>query len=161
MTVIKKKFKYPIIDFVFQLPGPSSSLILFFSWNTPKLTSSLIFLFFLNTWNWLFFDFDFIQIPGKLQLLEKSKTRPTPGFYPGTSVGVLVVYPGQIGVKLGKVLTPNPLTISPVLTVIEPELIWSQATNPTDKLEHHSPLTHSAACWTSPTTIEATYWWSY
>jgi hypothetical protein len=27
----------------------------------------------------------------------------------------------------------------------------------TDKLEHHSLLTHSAACWTSPTTIEATY----
>jgi hypothetical protein len=28
-------------------------------------------------------------------------------------------------------------------SVIEPELIWSQATNPTDKLEHHSLLTHS------------------
>jgi hypothetical protein len=76
-------------------------------------------------------------------------------------VGVLLVDPGQIGVKLGKVLTPNPLKISPVLTVIEPELIWSQATNPTEKLEHHSLLTHSAACWTTPTTIEATYWWSY
>jgi len=28
-------------------------------------------------------------------------------------------------------------------SVIEPELIWSKATNPTDKLEHHSLLTHS------------------
>jgi hypothetical protein len=60
----------------------------------------------------------------------------------------------EIGVKPGKVLTPNPLTISPVFTVIEPELIWSQATNPTDKLEHHSLLTHSGP---PQTTIEATY----
>ncbi len=29
------------------------------------------------------------------------------------------------------------------MILIERELIWSQATNPTDKLEHHSLLTHS------------------
>jgi hypothetical protein len=73
-------------------------LILFFNYLDPVVL-----------WFWFFFIkkpetdyyliFDFIQIPGKA-----AKDPPHPWYLPGYQCGggVLLVYPGQIGVKLGK-----------------------------------------------------------